>query len=78
MKDEESKGRSEEPESLTNPDRRAFLQAGALAAGGAALAPLAADAQSDDAAAQAQRNAQEDSRQEPPISAAAPETDVAG
>ena len=52
MKDEESKGRSEEPESLTNPDRRAFLQAGALAAGGAALAPLAADAQSDDAAAQ--------------------------
>jgi amidase len=52
MKDEESKGRSEEPESLTNPERRAFLQAGALAAGGAALAPLAADAQSDDAAAQ--------------------------
>jgi amidase len=52
MKDEESKGRSEEPESLTNPERRAFLQAGALAAGGAALAPLAANAQSDDAATQ--------------------------
>ena len=32
--------------------RRSFLQAGALAAGGAALAPLAADAQSGDAAAQ--------------------------
>jgi amidase len=52
MKDEESKGRSEEPESLTSPERRAFLHAGALAAGGAALAPLAANAQSDDAATQ--------------------------
>ena len=53
MKDgEESKGRSEEAESQTNFDRRSFLQAGALAAGGAALAPLAADAQSDNAAAQ--------------------------
>jgi amidase len=49
---EESKGRSEEPESLKNPDRRSFLQAGALAAGGAALAPLAANAQSDDQSAQ--------------------------
>src|SRR5689334_13341822 len=50
---EESKGRSEEqPESPKNPERRAFLQAGALAAGGAALAPLAANAQSDDAASQ--------------------------
>jgi len=48
MKDrEESKGRSEEPESNTNLDRRSFLQVGALAAGGAALAPLAAGAQSD-------------------------------
>jgi amidase len=53
MKDgEESKGRSEEPESPTNPERRSFLQAGALAAGGAALAPLAANAQSDAAATQ--------------------------
>jgi amidase len=53
MKDrEESKGRSEEAESQTNLDRRTFLQAGALAAGGAALAPLAADAQSDNAATQ--------------------------
>jgi amidase len=53
MKDgEESKGRSEESESQTNLERRAFLQAGALAAGGAALAPLAANAQSDDAATQ--------------------------
>jgi hypothetical protein len=52
MKDQESKGRSEEPESPTNPDRRSFLQAGALAAGGAALAPLAAEAQSDAAATQ--------------------------
>jgi amidase len=49
---EESKGRSEESES--NLSRRSFLQAGALAAGGAALAPLAAaDAQSGDAAAEA-------------------------
>jgi amidase len=49
MKDgEESKGRSEEPES--NLSRRSFLQAGALAAG-AALAPLSgADAQSNAAA----------------------------
>jgi amidase len=53
MKDgEESKGRSEESESQTNLERRAFLQAGALAAGGAALAPLGANAQSDDAATQ--------------------------
>ena len=53
MKDaEESKGRSEEPESLKNPDRRSFLQAGALAAGGAALTPLAANAQADDQGAQ--------------------------
>jgi len=53
MKDgEESKGRSEEPESKMNLDRRAFLQAGALAAGGAALAPLTANAQSDDQSAQ--------------------------
>jgi amidase len=36
----------------TNLDRRSFLQAGALAAGGAALAPLAANAQSDNAATQ--------------------------
>ena len=52
MKDgEESKGRSEETES--NLSRRSFLQAGALAAGGAALAPLSqAEAQSDDAAAE--------------------------
>ena len=40
---EESKGRSEEPgseqaQSQPNLDRRSFLQAGALAAGGAALA----------------------------------------
>jgi len=51
MKDaEESKGRSEEPES--NLSRRSFLQAGALAAG-AALAPLSnAAAQSSDAAAE--------------------------
>ena len=54
---EESKGRSEEPKSEQDPsqpnlDRRSFLQAGALAAGGAALAPLAANAQSDDAGAQ--------------------------
>jgi amidase len=52
MKDgEKSKGRSEEPQSQdqaqTNLDRRHFLQVGALAAGGAALAPLAAGAQSD-------------------------------
>ncbi|HJY37928.1 MAG TPA: twin-arginine translocation signal domain-containing protein, partial [Steroidobacteraceae bacterium] len=57
MKDEESKGRSEETESQSQADagvsRRSFLQAGALAAGGAALAPLAqAKEQSDDAAAQ--------------------------
>jgi amidase len=51
MKDaEESKGRSEESQSgndqsRPNLDRRSFLQAGALAAGGAALAPLAANAQ---------------------------------
>jgi amidase len=52
MKDgEESQGRSEESESQLNLDRRSFLQAGALAAGGAALAPLAAKAQDDDAAA---------------------------
>src|SRR5262245_59521050 len=54
---EESKGRSEEQKSDQDPtapnlDRRSFLQAGALAAGGAALAPLAANAQSDDAATQ--------------------------
>src|SRR6185312_14636068 len=54
MKDEESKGRSEETESQASADagvsRRSFLQAGALAAGGAALAPLSqADAQSGDA-----------------------------
>src|SRR5262245_66581687 len=54
---EESKGRSEEQKSDQDPtapnlERRAFLQAGALAAGGAALAPLAANAQSDDAASQ--------------------------
>jgi amidase len=43
MKDgEESKGRSEESEAGFS--RRSFLQAGALAAGGATLAPLAADA----------------------------------
>jgi amidase len=48
---EESQGRSEESESQPNLDRRSFLQAGALAAGGAALAPLAANAQSDDDAA---------------------------
>ncbi len=43
MKDgEESKGRSEESEAGIS--RRSFLQAGALAAGGAALTPLAADA----------------------------------
>jgi amidase len=36
----------------TKLDRRSFLQAGALAAGGAALAPLAANAQSDNAATQ--------------------------
>jgi len=53
MKDaEESQGRSEEAQSQPNLDRRSFLQAGALAAGGAALAPLAANAQSDDAGAQ--------------------------
>jgi amidase len=60
MKDgEQSKGRSEEPESqadagqATSQSRRSFLQATALAAGGAALAPLSkADAQSTDAAAQ--------------------------
>ncbi|HET9445121.1 MAG TPA: amidase family protein, partial [Steroidobacteraceae bacterium] len=46
----ESKGRSEETESGLS--RRTFLQASALAAGGAALTPLAADAQSGDAAAQ--------------------------
>jgi amidase len=51
MKDgEESNGRSEEPESKLSLDRRSFLRAGALAAGGTALAPLAANAQSDDAA----------------------------
>jgi amidase len=52
MKDgEESKGRSEEPES--NLSRRSFLQAGALAAGGAALAPLSgAQAQSSDVTAE--------------------------
>ena len=49
MKDgKESKGRSEESEAGIS--RRSFLQAGALAAGGAALTPLAADAQSDAAA----------------------------
>ena len=49
MKDgKESKGRSEESESGFS--RRAFLQAGALAAGGATLAPLAADAANDAAA----------------------------
>jgi amidase len=53
----ESKGRSEETESQSQADagvsRRSFLQAGALAASGAALAPLSqANAQSDDAAAQ--------------------------
>jgi amidase len=49
--DEESKGRSEETDS--NLSRRSFLQAGALAAGGAALAPLSgAAAQSNDAAAE--------------------------
>ncbi|HEY7639743.1 MAG TPA: amidase [Steroidobacteraceae bacterium] len=58
MKDgEESKGRSEETGSESSADaglsRRSFLQAGALAAGGAAMAPLSqASAQSDDAAAQ--------------------------
>jgi amidase len=36
----------------TKLDRRSFLQAGALAAGGAALAPLVANAQSDNAATQ--------------------------
>ena len=57
MKDgEESQGRSEESKSDQDPskpnlDRRSFLQASALAAGGAALAPLAANAQSDDEAA---------------------------
>jgi amidase len=51
MKDgEESKGRSEETD--TDLSRRSFLQVGALAAGGAALAPLAANAQSDNAATQ--------------------------
>jgi amidase len=51
MKDgEESNGRSEETESKLSLDRRSFLRAGALAAGGTALAPLAANAQSDDAA----------------------------
>lgn len=60
MKDgEESKGRSEEPSSpaaagqATSQSRRSFLQATALAAGGAALAPLSkAEAQSGDANAQ--------------------------
>ena len=47
---EESKGRSEETE--TGLSRRSFLQASALAAGATALTPLAADAQSGDAAAQ--------------------------
>jgi amidase len=46
----ESKGRSEETE--TGLSRRTFLQASALAAGGAALTPLAAGAQPDGAAAQ--------------------------
>src|ERR1044071_1913446 len=55
MKDaEESKGRSEEPESQTNLDRRAFLKTGALAAGGAALAPLAANGQCTDDAVSTQ------------------------
>jgi amidase len=53
---EESRGRSEEPAAqadATNPSRRSFLQATALAAGGAALAPLSqAEAQSGDANAQ--------------------------
>lgn len=54
MKDaEESKGRSEESpqaEADSGVSRRSFLQAGALAAGGAALAPLSqASAQSDSA-----------------------------
>ncbi|HEV8334281.1 MAG TPA: amidase [Steroidobacteraceae bacterium] len=56
---EESKGRSEEPEpqadagQATSQSRRSFLQATALAAGGAALAPLSkAEAQSGDANAQ--------------------------
>jgi amidase len=54
MKDgKESQGRSEEtPGAQTELSRRSFLQAGALAAGGAALTPLVADAQSNDAAAQ--------------------------
>ncbi len=59
MKDgKESKGRSEEADPRetdpreTDLSRRSFLQAGALAAGGAALAPLAADAQSGNEAAQ--------------------------
>jgi amidase len=60
MKDaEESKGRNEERQAqadtgqATNPSRRSFLQATALAAGGAALAPLSkAEAQSGDANAQ--------------------------
>ncbi|MGH8237278.1 MAG: amidase family protein, partial [Steroidobacteraceae bacterium] len=63
MKDaEESKGRSEEPESQPNLDRRSFLQAGALAAGGAALAPLAAEASpsGDSAASQSDAAATQD------------------
>lgn len=56
MKDaEESKGRSEETRSQADAgvSRRSFLQAGALAAGGAAMAPLSpASAQSGNATAQ--------------------------
>jgi amidase len=58
MKDEESNGRSEESESGFS--RRSFLQAGALAAGGAALAPLSQAGASDSAASQSGEAAAED------------------